>query len=157
MQQKEYATPTTWLDYARLLDLLRKEFPMPQHCACVAGQTAEKAADTLYSLDQRISVSLEAAIRHFSRNKDWPSLSEDEGACLCLRMNCAVEVFLFLSTLSLSPGLCPISPPPESAEEEDVYEWCLITLWNSFGRSQVLSISQSVPRLISDRRPDTET
>ena len=92
-----------------------------------------RALDWLQGSSYLAKPSLERAVRHFSRCREWPALSAEEVFFLLLRLLLAqrvIEEFMQPEDFSLR-RMFPALPDPR--EWPVFVEWLLITGWEVFG------------------------
>lgn len=104
-----------------------------------------RTSDWLLGEAQLASVSLDKAIRQFSRTGVWPSLTGEQLFYMLHRLMLADAVLDGLSVPEESHVIpkgfralkTAIPIPPDSNKKEDVLPWLLIDVWNAIGAGQL--------------------
>jgi hypothetical protein len=112
----------TWEELWFLLGQEEKKFCPPRYMPEDLDHLRPEGRDLhpLALFEEQVAPGLGAAIRVFSRTRQWPPMSDEEKSCLYWRLSAVLNKLEFVRLAATKPGL-GISEP--TLDEEDLIEW----------------------------------
>jgi hypothetical protein len=120
-----------WLQLRLLILESLKHIPRPQDL------NSEMSIQEIEGLELRMSADIDASVRAFARQQQWPKISPKESFFLYHRFEFGSLVADSLATPEKSapaprPSIFP--NPPESFWQDSQLEWLLVSAWEYAGR-----------------------